>query len=298
MYISEQKRRPFFKPSLEKMGKIGKTCDYVPLLSIRRLIIGNSYHFSSLSSKDRLLHTLLIEELVDKADYDIDRPLEQLLTTEFRKIKLDSSFDRNKTLKKCTKFFYDKLNYFINDDDLHFEIKGPESCYNASYNDVIERTKYLNSWSRTKIRSGDYLSNLWFLGFIPKESIRGSSSNGYKTLFSVMLKREMIPYVRMCFLMGEEPHPDVLELWIRDDLDIPKGPYKNLRSRYRKHFKKEIVDSGIKIVEMPCLDEVLFHKIKVPKFKSISEKNKWIKERSREFLDSLLRLELPINLTY
>ena len=117
------------------------------------------------------------------------------------------------------------------------------------------------------LRNADYLTNL---GFTAK-----FNSNNIEVLFSYMVKVEMIPYIRLCMLLGEEPHPDSLELWVNDTLDVPRGPHKNIRPRYRKEVKLFAESRGIKIEESSNLNADIFKSYKLPTFKNMVERRQW-----------------------
>ena len=263
------------------MHLVGKTDDYVPLFTIYRPFPANI----DLSG---LPESPLKERLVALAAVNRTRalkPVEKLLINR----ACDAVVDGFDYYRDFLKEFRQSTKILVNDPDVEYQIKVGSGSGN-SYADLFTSIKEKNYWQLTNLRSGMFLTNLWFAAEADYEPVSGVIGPGSEvtTLFCVMVKREMIPYLRMCYLMGEDPHPDALELWVRDDLDIPKGEYKNLRPKYRKELKKIITDSGIEVVEMPSLDDVMYHKINVPKFKRLSERGVWYAERSAEFLESLV----------
>jgi hypothetical protein len=71
-------------------------------------------------------------------------------------------------------------------------------------------------------------------------------------------------------------------------LDVAKGEYKNLRSRYRKEIRQEVLTSGIEIKEVDSVNELLFYKPAIPKFKTISDKKQFLDAASQELVELLV----------
>ena len=259
-------RRPHKRGSVSSFF-YGKTHDYVPVFTIDRPIKiinkGNSERMRKLKIKlnDNLLSSVITERFYDG--------------------NVDPS-----TYPRFLKQIQKSLREYVYKEDLNFNIPQMSYPINSSYLELFDHINYSNSWDNKKLRSGNFISNFWYLGIENGGPSYYSDldERGITTLCCLMAKREMIPYLRMCSLLGEDPHPDALEFWVRDDLDVAKGTYKNLRPHYRKRMKKEVVDSGVKIVELPSLDNLLFHSLKQPKFSRISDSKNWKRERGDEFL--------------
>jgi len=281
MNISQEGRAPYNRISARDMHLIGKTDDYVPLFTIYRPFPAN-IDVRSLPASP--LKERLQVRIAEKGERPL-MPVEKLLINR----ACDAVVDGFDYYRDFLKEFRQSTHVLVHDNDLEYQIKaGPGS--GTSYADLFTSIKTRNYWQLTHLRSGKFVTNLWFAAEAEYETHSRAIGPGseVKTLFCAMAKREMIPYLRMCYLMGEDPHPSSLELWVRDDLDVTRGAYKNLRPKYRKELKKTVEESGIKIVEMPSLDDVMYHKINVPKFKRLSERGVWYKERSEEFLQSLV----------
>ena len=252
------------------LPKIGKTSDYVPLFTIYRPFPANLRNVGRLGDspvKERLNALLGNQNLV---------PLQKLLIDRASTALIDSK----EYYKDFIKEFRESLQELITEEDLEFQVKKVRSTGN-SYDDLFDGVIKNNFWNHYALRSGAYITNLGYTAFC------NNTREDYKTLFCFVAKREMIPYLRMCYLMGEEPHPDALELWTIEDLDVVKSQY-NIRSKYRKFIKVEAERSGIKIVTWPDLDKLLFHNADLPKFKKLSEKKEWVDRASNEFLDAYL----------
>tara|TARA_B100001939_G_scaffold17644_1_gene14702 strand:+ start:851 stop:1870 length:1020 start_codon:yes stop_codon:yes gene_type:complete len=168
--------------------------------------------------------------------------------------------------------------------------------YKKLFNKVIsgDPSSYYNckhfSFQLDNLRTSSYLSNY---GFCAKINWTNSRSPIFKfikdieVLFSYMVKVEMVPYVKMCLLLGEEPHPDSLELWVNDKLDVPKGEHKNIRPRYRKNVKNFAESRGIKIEESSDLNADIFKTYKLPTFKTMKKRKEWYNFISSGVINSL-----------
>lgn len=253
------------------LPKIGKTTDYVPLFTIYRPFpanLGNLHRLPDSPVKTRLTALREAGELA---------PLQKLMIAKAS----DAIVDGVEYYREFLHEYRESLNELINDQDLDFQIQVSNSG-GSSYVDLFNGVNKKNYWELHRLRSGNYISNLGYTAFSPSSN---RNNKKYTTLFCFVAKREMIPYLRMCYLMGEEPHPDALELWVREDLDVVRSQY-TVRSNYRKYVKKVAEDSGIQIVNWPDLDKLLFYNSEIPKFKKISEKKEWVQQASREFLEA------------
>ena len=277
----------------------GKTEDYVPLFTIYRpetALIYNLYEGVIGKKSDTLrkqannylirrthkLHgdTTRIEKIISSKCYDTCDKTGQLyrvpeinfLYTKYREKLINCQNDIHSYLRKS---------------EWCYEVKNDYSYSENSYSNIFKNYKEVNLWKKTDIRSGSYLTNLGFLANIKKDTSRSSvrlHDIDIKTLCCVMVKAEMIPYIKLCALLSEPPHPDALELWVREGFDVTRGEFKNIRPQYRKHVRKEMIKEGIKIVTVPSIDDVMYYKTDSVKFKSITERLKHTEDISDVFL--------------
>ena len=266
----------YYHGSNTPLGILGKTDDYVPLFTIYAPTQA-PVDLRSLPASD------LKERLGVRANKANITPLDRIIVSK----ACEAAVDGFEYYREFLKSLRESVQELVHDEDLEFQIKKG-GIGGTSYQNLFDYVLTDNYWRTTRLRSGRYFTNLWFLALAKTnvDQIDANVPTKIETLSCMMVKREMVPYVRMCYLLGEPPHPDSLELWVRDDLDVPKGNYKNMRPHYRRILKKEAVESGIQIVELPSLDDVMYHTIKQPKFTRISERSNWAKERGAEFLSA------------
>lgn len=194
-------------------------------------------------------------------------------------------------------------------DDLTLSVNGIKSYYGrTSYNKIFDKVtgeRANLTWGSSslgfevdQLRLHSYLSNYGFCAKINWDSVAPGVPHlrelkgikNIEVLFSYMVKVEMIPYIKLCMVLGEEPHPDSLELWVSDKLDVPKGEYKNIRPKYRKRVKLFAESRGIKIEESSNLNADIFKTCKLPTFKTMQDRRIWYNFISSGVLNSLKRM--------
>lgn len=269
------------KDTTNALPLIGKTSDYVPLFTIYRPNTVSSRGYYTISKK--------FQEYYDRLTHSTSIPLQRLIA----KMINNGRVSQFKHMGFILNSLQSSIDEFINDSDLDFVISpGSGGTSGNSYQDVFNSFSGINLWRKFSLRNANYLTNLGCLAITDKVTsgninmVRNLNPN-VTILACYMVKAEMIPYIRMCFLMGEKPHPDALELWVKSDLDIPKGPYNNIRSKYRKEVKKSAVDRGIKIYEFPDLTSMIFHSAELPTFRRIKDRKDWYKQVSDLYLQSI-----------
>jgi len=77
-----------------------------------------------------------------------------------------------------------------------------------------------------------------------------------------------------------------LQLWVKEDFDVPRTAYRNLRPQYRKHIKKPMEELGIKTVTVPSLS-ILFKKFHGVKCESLNEYKEFLSSSSEEIMSHL-----------
>ena len=279
-----------------------KTEDYVPLFTMYRPPCSEpSWHRTSWlkdSLKDGLSDNAKGQHYLHKRArvmYDDGTRLEKIIGSNANNlIPGDSTFKELKYLyteyAANLKRIKEELAKGLHKSRWAYEIKKPGFSGN-SYADIFDACLRRNSWYMTHIRSGSYLTNLWYLANYNNSVNNWRStdsdlpSKGLSTLCCLMVKAEMLPYVRLCSLLNEPPHPDALELWVREGFDVPKGEFKQIRPHYRKHIRKAAIDAGIKIVTVPDIDELMYYKHTPAKAKSIAERKKNAEVVSDAFID-------------
>jgi hypothetical protein len=84
--------------------------------------------------------------------------------------------------------------------------------------------------------------------------------------------------------MGTMIPAKYLQLWVKDDFDVPRTYYKNIRSTYRKFIKKPLMGLGIRVVSFPSLTPLLFNTFKGMKCESVREYRDFLHDSSQEIL--------------
>ena len=116
------------------------------------------------------------------------------------------------------------------------------------------------------------------------------SDDMYTPLWMMVIKKDYIKYARQCSLLGKPIHKDCVKLLVNEELDVTRGVYNLIRSRYRKHIKKECIDAGVEIETVANFDEVL-NRIELPKAISVNGYVKKLNELGSEFLNDFKELE-------
>ena len=284
MDISNNSQTSYGGASHHSLGIFGKTEDYVPLFTLYRpdLTQFHLYATSYLNGEKRLLDR--VREFENEGTR-LEKLISQQAVSAFNREDRKAIKDNPNVVYKKT-IIETKKNIIkgIYKSNWTYEIKRLRWA-NTSYSSLFSSIKERNEWAMIKVRSGKYVGNLGYLSSYNPINDRNESTS-IVTLCSIMVKSEMIPYVRMCSLLNEPPHPDALELWVREDFDIPKGSFKNIRPHYRKNIRKVAIDEGIKIVKIPCLDSIMCYDNAPKKIRSISERKKRVEKISDEFLSS------------
>lgn len=114
-----------------------------------------------------------------------------------------------------------------------------------------------------------------------------NSENGVTTpLVCVMVRREHLLYAKACYMMNEPIDPACLELWVKDDFDVVRSAYGNIRPKYRKFIKKPLLDAGVTIKNVKNFED-MFLKYTPPIVHSIDEYEDFLKNSSITTLNSL-----------
>lgn len=219
-----------------------------------------------------------IEDLQKEEDYTID-------------VKEKIINETLKNQKAALHYIETEIGKF----NLRYHISDIKQIYGRdSYKNIFDRVNNglsQNHWqhgvfdfTEHRLRLSKYLASFGFLAIIENEN--------FNVLFSYMVKTEMVPYIKMCMVLGEEPHPDALELWVNDKLDVTRGEYKNIRSKYRKEVKKDAQQKGIKIENCSNINDSIFKSYNLPKFKKMADKKEWYNFVSSGLLDAFAYQQL------
>ena len=260
--ISNQ--RVFTVPSVvASLPCIGNDSEYVPLLTLYRPFEVQVYK-NDVTDEG-------IKERVDHLTREGHTKFEEILTSKICNARINT-FEYYKDLLSEVR---ESIVDWVKDENLDFQVRKTR-CTNSNYDGLIGSFLNEDYWIKHELRTKDYITNFWFLSELgPNDKV--------KPLFSMMVKKEHVPYVRMCYLLNQTPHPEALQLWIREDFDVPRSEYKGLRPKYRKFIKTLALEAGHEIVTKPTLND-MFASITIPKFKRLNERKDWMKGQSTEFL--------------
>lgn len=305
MDISNNRVHQHGTPSLQGLNVYGKTEDYSPLFTMYRPpLLDPSWHRTSWlktnldklndGSSDNAKGQYYLYKRA-KVMYDKGIRLEKIIGGNTNNlIPGDHTFKELKYLyteyAANLKRIKEELAEGVHKSKWTYEIKKPRYSGN-SYADIFDACLRRNGWYMTHIRSGSYITNLWYLANYNnsandwRRTETDLPSKGLSTLSCLMVKAEMLPYVRLCSLLNEPPHPDALELWVREGFDVPKGEFKQIRPHYRKHIRKAAIDAGIKIVTVSDIDKHMYHTHTPVKAKSIAERKSNTEAISDTFID-------------
>ncbi len=191
-----------------------------------------------------------------------------------------------KTKNQLRKNLHDRFKEYTEAPiDLSIYREGRNNA--KSYVDVIANNKYFCSWAVGKTRRADneaahfqFLTNFYYMAKL--NELNGHYS--IEPMYSVMVKKEYLSYVRACLLTNTPLPVEILELWVDSKLDKTDSDYK-IRPTFIKSIRTPFKNAGMKIQVFDNLFETMYARLKMPKFKNIQERMEWIKELSAKLMD-------------
>lgn len=201
----------------------------------------------------------------------------------FLKHNSDSLIRDKSLLRRTLKSRFDQ--YINSPIDLKILKEGRANARN--HEDIMANVRYFCGWSRSKTKSSDPLApSIYFLTnfyYMAKYSEQGDTS-WLEPMFSVVVKRENISYIRACVLTNTPIPVEMLELWADKKLDDTTPNYK-IRPLYTKYIKQPFKTADIKIVIHDNLFDAMYMKPALPEFPSLIDRSKWLKELSENFIN-------------
>jgi hypothetical protein len=257
--------------------KINPKSDYVPFWSIVNNFEFTNYikyykdnqnnsdefskNFIDKLDMNNIFHLILFSKLVSKKTSATP--------------KLDSIF-----IKETTRGLIKNINGWL-DTPVKQQLHTPlmRRYYGShSYYELFYQVEKCVSPKLISLRTKNYIANAWYL----------TDSSDNTPIFTLMVKKEAVKYVRLCLLLGETPVSDCFEFWINESLDIKDSKWPQFRTQYRKYLKPKIQkEYQIPIFEK-TEDELWseFIYLTEPKFKSIKERKEWLNSVTKEYLAS------------
>lgn len=283
------------------LGNLNK--EYVPLFALDQRVLTSS---RNVPSGD--FNALINQETIR---FKGDNPLEIPLMDIIKKTIYDLNIDLHggpgihyiEELETCFNELFPKaIDNYINDFS-NYSIDIPSNHSGTSYDDLFQSLDK-NQWYITSFRNNRIITNLHFCASYSDSSISYIDHNGYngtkleyniKPLFTLVVKPEFMPYIRLCWLLGEEPDYSIFELWIDSEFDNKGTEFKFLRSKFKNLYLPKIENLGIEVKKVSNIMDKLFYKIQVPNsIKTIKDRKDWINLVSKETID-LLKSKLALN---
>jgi len=126
-------------------------------------------------------------------------------------------------------------------------------------------------------------------------------STSYSPIWCMMVRREHIPYLKLCALTNSKPKSEVFEFWVDSAMYDKDGPHEHLRVKYNKTIGAYLKAEGIEIIKKSNLNS-MFYKHMPSTFSTIKDMEEWRKTNTE---DALVHLKLVaalsaknIHLTY
>lgn len=169
--------------------------------------------------------------------------------------------------------------------DLRIYREGRNTARN--YVDIIQNVKYYCDWSKSRTRRAKpedpiihFLTNFYYMAKLNEHN----SVFWLEPMFSLMVKKEYIAFVRACMMTNTPIPVELLELWIDEKLDKTDSEYK-IRPTFVKYIKTPFREAGVRVVVHENLFDIMYEKPALPKHRNVAERNSWVNELSVRLLD-------------
>lgn len=144
---------------------------------------------------------------------------------------------------------------------------------------------YCKSNRSCSLRVRNYNNYTWFNTDLLFLANRGNIPNIF---FTMVIHRKYLKYYRLSILLEEDIDLGIFEFWIRKDIDITRTPNIKVRNIYRKNFKDDLIDRGIKIVLKDNIEKDLFQSFELPKnIQTIDNYKDYMNDLSKRFCESI-----------
>lgn len=144
----------------------------------------------------------------------------------------------------------------------------------------------LSSYGKISTKGGPteiYDSNYYFCAKRRSQTLGNVNIVHVDPLYSLMVKKEYINYVKTCIFYNIKPNPEAYELWINESLDNPKSG-EPIRLQFNKLIRKPLEAQGVKTVVFANLKEQMMNYPVIKTFKSIPEEKAFIKGVFEKFI--------------
>ena len=238
--------------------------EFVPLLAINKE--GNefsNYRSVNFSSRVDVKYANHYNSLSPYAKYIIKQSLAKLEVRgqRWRSIEVTNN-------KEYLTVLGDVVNIFNNyiKSPFYYKVEDSSMAWGDSgyYDDLFNHFWKGSDNNQLKFRSRTYPLSYTASPYVLSEWDK--STGNIETLVMIITQPKYIPIIRASFILGEPIDTRFLQLWVRDDFDIPHSRFKNIRPRYRKQIKAVCADADIPIIEVTKKDFAsLFNHYTIPK---------------------------------
>jgi len=264
--------------------------EYVPLCTLK--IFNNN-------SKKYLETSILLNQFNRKNYHSINANIDDYVTN----IKVLAYLKNNKHLVYLSKIkeypslntkqgLLDSYDNFIN-TDLDNRILFTNNHTDRASVKVIENSCFLPLFNVTDVTKKNqankkYLTNYFFcaeLDYRVTNSLRGKINTiGVTPLYTLVIKKEYIEYVKACMINNIAINTSILELWIDKSLDTPSSEHP-IRGEFVKKIRQKCKKDNITIKVFDSLRDELINYPKPISFKSLADRKKYFAEIVKKGLE-------------
>lgn len=284
-----QQQNPIFSTELPVIGNFNK--EYVPIFAMEQAVIPGKVNPGGVFND-------LLNETQNKYQKIGVHPISALLPSRIFSLNTDihggSGIRHFEELEIVIKdAFLPAIDRYLNLNS--YSIKFTRT--RASSYDALFSTMLINDWNTHTIRDTMYITNLHFCGKV----VQQGALYEVIPLFSLVIKPEFMSYVRLAWLMGEEPDPSVFELWVNPDFDHKDTDFRYLRSKYLKIYLPNLKKLDIEVLHVKDMFDKLFYRIQVPSnVTTLKSRKEWVSSVSQDAMlflkNKLILSEQKINL--
>lgn len=186
----------------------------------------------------------------------------------------------------------DSYDNFIN-TDLDNRILFTNNHTDRASVKVIENSCFLPLFNVTDVTKKNqankkYLTNYFFcaeLDYRITNSLRGKINTvGVTPLYTLVIKKEYIEYVKACMINNIAINTSILELWIDKSLDTTTSEHP-IRGEFVKKIRQKCKKDNITIKVFDSLRDQIINYPKPKVFKSLSDRKKYFEEIVRKGLE-------------
>jgi hypothetical protein len=266
--------------------------EYTPLYCIKPPIIGEIAAIPNAEGFNAIINDKLIVQVGNTIVNDL-APYKSILGNRFKDISAGTATDGVQHISEmeafCERAPLSILAYAEREEnDFSFFLpSGLTGGTTTTYNDVFEDINNYD-WTSKAISGMEFLLNKGACF----EVINGSNGSiQVKPIFITLVKTKYLKYVKLCYLTGREPNPEVFEIWECPEFDVVNSKYNYLRLQYKNRLGKVDKEDERKFnnyqIKRDILNE-LFVTITIPEgVRTLAGINNWIDQTVSDCLAHL-----------